>query len=52
MRYNDFNEQFNKLSSTNLSLWKQTHIMPKMNRIIRETPIEDKTMVRYDITNV
>lgn len=54
MRYDDFNSQFNKLISTNLSLWKQTHIMfiPRMNKIIRETPIGDETKVRYDINNV
>lgn len=54
VRYDDFNAQFNKLSSTNLSLWKQTHIMfiPKMNKIIKKTHVGDETRVRYDINNV
>lgn len=54
MRYNDFIVEFNKLSNTNLSLWKQTHIMfiPKLNKLIRETPIGYETRVKYDINDV
>ena len=54
MKYNDFKVQFNKLSATNLNLWKQTHIMfiPQTNKIIRESPIGDETRIRYDINNV
>ena len=54
MRYNDFIVEFNKLSNTNLSLWKQTHIMfiPKLNKLIKETPIGYETRVKYDINDV
>ncbi|MBE5820300.1 MAG: hypothetical protein E7310_05775 [Clostridiales bacterium] len=54
MNYKDFELEMHNLIAENLNLRKQTNIMfiPRINKIMRENPIEREVRVRYNIDNV